>query len=139
DAGVLELVDRVDHVARSPRPVIRARVAVQLLELRLLRRHEQLEHELPSRAMKVFGQLAQASSLAPVHRRVALRVVAHEDLAERRSELLDVARVVVAVLEIELVLAALLRGGGDEKAPRPGVAQDRSAELLVDEETRAVL
>src|SRR5207244_12119503 len=48
---------------------------------------------------------------------------------------LDVARVVVAVLEVELVLAALLRRGGGEKGTRPRVAEDRGAELFVDEET----
>src|SRR5207302_6370136 len=44
DACVLELVDRVDHVARAARPIVRALVAMELFELRLLRRHEELEH-----------------------------------------------------------------------------------------------
>src|SRR2546426_11753007 len=50
-------------------------------------------------------------------------------------ERLDVARAVVAVLEVKLVLAALLRRGGGEKATRPRIAEDRGAELLVDEDT----
>src|SRR5439155_4042725 len=54
---------------------------------------------------------------------------------EGRRERLDVARVVVAVLEIELVLAALLRRGGGEQGTRPRVAEDRGAELFVDEDT----
>ena len=83
--------------------------------------------------------MAQACRLAPVHLRVALRVVAHEDLAEGGQELLDVAREVVAVLEVELVLTALLRRGGGEEATRPRVAEDRGAELLVDEDARARL
>ncbi len=128
-------MDRVDHVARPARPVVRALVAVELFELRLLRRHQELEHELPPRAVQVLGQVEQPSRLAAVHLRVALRVVAHEDLAEGGRERLDVARVVVAVLEVELVLAALLRGRGGEKPPRPRVAEDRGAELLVDEDT----
>src|SRR5882724_4104546 len=103
------------------------------------RRREELEHELPLRAMEVIGQVAQASRLAAVHRCVALRVVAHEDLAEGGRERLDVARVIVAVLEIELVLATLLGGGGGEKPLPPGVAEDRGAELLVDEETGTFL
>src|SRR4029453_18457615 len=41
--------------------------------------------------------------------------------------------VVVAVLEVELVLAALFRGGRGEKATRLGVAEDGGAELLGDE------
>src|SRR5262249_6551384 len=139
DAGVLELVDRVDHVARPPRPVVRPLVAVQFLELRLLRRHEELEHELPPRAMEILGEVAEACHLAAIHRCLALRVVAHEDLAEGGRERLDMARVIVAVLEIELVLATLLGGGGGEKAPRSGVAEDRGAELLVDEETGAFI
>src|SRR2546422_865971 len=79
----------------------------------------------------------QPSRLAAVHIRVALRVVAHEDLAEGGRERLDVARVVVAVLEVELVLAALLRRDGGEKATRPRVAEDHGAELFVDEDTGA--
>src|SRR5437899_10655250 len=139
DPRILERVDRVDHVARPARPVVRALVAVELFELRLLRWHEELEHELPPRAVQVLGQVAQPSRLAVVHRRVALRVVAHEDLAEGGRERLDVACIVVAVLEVELVLAGLLRRGGGEKAPRPGVAEDSGAELLVDEDTGALL
>src|SRR5262249_27002262 len=46
---------------------------------------------------------------------------------------------IVAVLEVELVLAALLRGCGGEKASRLGVAEDRSAELLIDEDAGAFL
>src|SRR5256885_422916 len=119
DPRILERVDRVDHVARPARPVVRALVAVELFELRLLRWHEELEHELSPRAVQVLGQVAQPSRLTVVHRGVALRVVAHEDLAEGGRERLDVARVIVAVLEIELVLATLLRGGGGEKRPPP--------------------
>src|SRR2546425_975059 len=133
DPCILERVDRVDHVARPARPVVRALVAMELFELCLLRRHQELEHELPPRPMEVLGQVAQATRLATVHLRVALRVVAHEDLAEGGPERLDVARVVVAVLEVEFVLAALLRRRGGEKPPRPRVAEDRGAELLVDE------
>src|SRR5207249_99530 len=104
---ILELVDRVDHVARPARPVVRALVAVQLFQLRALRGHEELEHELSPRPVEVLGQVAQARRLAAVHLRVALGVVAHEDLAEGGRERLDVACVVVAVLEVELVLPAL--------------------------------
>src|SRR6185436_6172096 len=134
DAGVLELADGVDHVTWPPGPIVRALVSVELFELRLLRRDEQLEHELPRRPVEILGQVAQATRLATVHLRVALRVVAHEDLAEGRRELLDVTRERVAVLEVELVLAALLRRRGGEKATLPRVSEDRGAELLVDED-----
>src|SRR5437899_307911 len=136
---ILELVDRVDHVARPARPVVRVLVAVELFQLRALRGHEELEHELSPRPVEVLGQVAQARRLAAVHLRVALGVVAHEDLAEGGRERLDVACVVVAVLEVELVLPALLRRRGGEKATRPRVAEDRGAELFVDEDSGARL
>ena len=57
---------------------------------------------------QVVGQALQSRGLALVQRPVALRVVAHQHLAEGRVEGLDVAREILAILEVELVLAALL-------------------------------
>src|SRR5881397_1591053 len=64
---ILELVDRVDHVARPARPVVRALVAVELFQLRALRGHQELEHELPPGAVEVLGQVAEPRRLPPVH------------------------------------------------------------------------
>jgi len=72
--------DRVDHLPRPVRPIVRAPVAVDLVELRLLRRRDELEYELPPGAVEVLGQVPQARRLAAVHLRVALWVVAHEPI-----------------------------------------------------------
>ena len=62
--------------------------------------------------MQVVGQPLQAGRLPPVQGRVAFRVVAHQHLAESRVESLDVLGEILAVLEIEFVLAALFGGAG---------------------------
>jgi hypothetical protein len=56
---------------------------------------------------------AASTILSRVHRGVASRVGAREHLGERWVHSFDVPREVVAVLEIELVLPALL--GGDAR------------------------
>ena len=45
NAGVLELVDGLDHQARSRLTIVDFLVALELVELRLLRRDKELEHE----------------------------------------------------------------------------------------------
>ena len=54
------------------------------------------------------GEPLQALGLARVHVGVALGVVADQHLGEVRVELLDVGAELLAVLEVELVLAGLL-------------------------------
>jgi hypothetical protein len=71
--------------------------------------------------------------LALVQAFVALWVVAHEDLTERRVERLDVLRKVLAIFEIELVLATLLGGGSGDVPALRGIPQNGGAELLIDE------
>ncbi len=81
--------------------------------------------------MQVVGQPFQAGRLPLVQGLVALGVVAHEHLAEGRVHRFDVLGEVLAVLEIELVLPALLGGTGRGVAVFRGVAEDGGAELLV--------
>jgi hypothetical protein len=73
---------------------------------------------------------ASLVGLPPVHGAAAFRVVAHQHLAEGRGEGLDVVRKVIAVLEVELVLPALLRRTDRGNAVGDGIAPDRGAELL---------
>src|SRR5262245_27731284 len=140
DPGVLELVDRRHHEPRAELQVVGLVVTCEPLELRLLRRHQQLEHEAAAvGVVQIVGQLAQAGGLATVQRGITFRVVAHEDLAEGGMEQLDVAREVVAVFEIELRLTALLGGAGGGVSLRRRVAEDGGAELLVDQDAGLLL
>jgi len=71
---------------------------------------------------------------------IAFRFVADEHLAERGVELLDVLDEVIAVLEVELRLAALLGGARPfAKTVRRRVAKDGGAELLIDEDAGFIL
>jgi hypothetical protein len=49
-----------------------------------------------------------------------------------------VAPEVLAVFEVEFVLAALLRAGGGDETALARILEDRRAELLVDEDPRAI-
>src|SRR5262245_26537385 len=135
DPGTLELADRPDHEPWPELQIVCLPVAREPLELRLLRRHQQLEHEpAPALAVQVFGELLQTSGLPSVQRLIAFGVVADEDLAEGGVEQLDMPGEVIAVFEVELRLAALLGGAGDGVPARRRIATDGGAELLVDED-----
>ena len=139
DTRFLQLPDGLDHEHRTHLAVIGASVSTHVIELRRLRRHQQLEHELAIPLAEVFGEAPEASGLTRVERGVAAGVVPHEHLAERRVDRLDVRGELRAVLEVELVLSALLRRSrGDVTAPG-GVAQDGGAKLLVDQDGRSIL
>ena len=75
----------------------------------------------------------QPRELLLVHRGVAVGVVADEHLGEVGVELLDVGGEVVAVLEVELVLAGLLDRHRQLEAVLARLLGDVRAELLVDE------
>jgi len=64
DAGLLELPDSLDHQARPYLAIIDLLIALELVELRLLRRHKELEHE-PTAVLvgKKIGQTLQSSRL----------------------------------------------------------------------------
>ena len=83
--------------------------------------------------MEPVGETLQPLRLAAVHLRVPVRVVADQDLGEVGVEALDVVAEAVAVLEVELVLAALLDGHGEPESALPGLPRHRPAELLVDQ------
>ena len=51
----------------------------------------------------------------------------------------DVAGKVRAILEVEFVLATLLRGAGGNESLLPGVAQNGRAELLIHEDAGTIL
>src|SRR5215467_11685440 len=107
----LELLNGPDHQPRAQLPVVGLLVTLELLELRLLRRHQQLEHKQPAAlAMQVVRQPLQPGCLPAVERLVALRVVAHQHLTEGGVESLNMFGEVLAVLELKLLLPALLGG-----------------------------
>src|SRR5215470_16492553 len=65
DAGVLELVDGLDHQARPHLAIIDLLIALELVELRPLRRHEELEHESTAVLVgEIIGQTLQSSRLS---------------------------------------------------------------------------
>ena len=108
-------------------------VGLERGELVRLRRHEELEQVLRLTRGEVVRQPGQALGLPAVELAVALRVVARQDLHEVGLELLDVAREVLAVLEVELGHRALLRRHR-ERDPAPlRLAGDGGAVLLVDQ------
>ena len=101
--------------------------------------NEQLEHQFPTLPVEKVGEAAEAIGLALVHRPIGLGAIADQHLTERRRELLDVPREVVAVLEVELVLPAPFHGAYSQVPVPLRVAQDARAELLVDQDTRVLL
>src|SRR5690606_26205011 len=133
DPGVLDLLDRLDHEIRAQLAVVAVGVAVDLRELLLRRRYEQLEEELPVTLVQPVREALELGVLALVELGVALGVVADEHLREVRVELLDVLAEGLAVLEVELVLAALLDRHRELQAAGLRILGDRAAELLVDE------
>ena len=89
--------------------------------------------------MQVVRQPLQASRLPTVQRLIALRVVAHQHLAEGWVEGLDVCGEALAVLEVELLLSTLLRGARRHVALRCRIAKDCGTELLVHQDTGFLL
>jgi hypothetical protein len=79
---------------------------------------------------------SQPPELALVHLGVAVGVVADQDLGEMGVEALDVVAELVAVLEVELVLAGLLDRHGQLEAAALRLLRDAAAELLVDQGPR---
>src|SRR6185369_4179422 len=138
DAGILELADGLDHQVGPQLEIIGLRVALELVELRLLRRHQELEHEATAFVGgEKIGQAFQSGGLPLVQRAIALRIIAHQHLTEGRVEGLDMAREILAILEVELLLSALLRRAGGDDALGSGIAEDGGAELLVHQDAGA--
>ena len=139
DALLLLGADRLDDERRADLGVVAMPVAAAALELGRGGWYEQLVEETPPVLVQPAAQLREALSLAAVQLRVAFGVVAHEDLGESRVEGLDVAREVLAVLELELRLARALDRHCERVGTGLGLPSDRGAELLVDEDAGGFL
>src|SRR5579862_3549484 len=139
DARVLQLEDDLHHQLGAKLDVVTVLAPVDARELRLLRRHEQLEQELAVPFVQPLGERQQARRLALVHRLVALGVVADEHLREVRVELLDLVAEGLAVLELKLVLPGLLDRHRELVAARLRRARDVRAVLRVDEDAGVLL
>src|SRR2546427_12074258 len=139
DLRIFKLLDGQDHQPGPEFQVIGLRVSPEPIELALFRGHEQLEHESAATLVaQIPGQPLQAIRLPPVQGGIALRVVAHQHLAEGRADDFDVVGEVFAVLEVELLLPALLGGTRRDIAVRLGIAEDGRPELLVHEDASLV-
>ncbi len=133
---VLDLGDRAAHQLRAQLGVVAVGVAVDRLQLRVLGRHEQLEEELAIVLLEPVAEPLQLLQLHRVFAGVALGVVADEHLREVRVELQDVLAEVLAVLEVEHVLARALSRHRELQALLVRLLGHGRAELLVDEHAR---
>ncbi len=97
----------------------------------LLGGDEQLEQVRAAVLVEPVTEPLELVRLAGVHRAVALGVVPHEHLGEVGLEIEDVRAELLAVLEVELVLPALLHRHRELDAALVRVAGDVGAELLV--------
>src|SRR5215467_9529144 len=130
--SVLKLPDSLDHQPRSQLQVVCLFVAFELRKLRLLRRHQQLEHQRAATfTTQVVREPLQTGRLAAIESLVALGVVAHQYLAEGRLEALDVLGELLAVFKVELLLPALLCRTGGRVTLLGGVTKYGRTELLV--------
>src|SRR5262249_26851334 len=112
-------------------------VALEAIELLLLRRYEQLEqHPAATFTFQVVGEATQARRLPLIENLFAFRVVAHQNLAKRRVERFDMRRELLAVLKLELFLSALLGRSGRRETVCRGVTQNSGAKLFVDQDAR---
>src|SRR5262252_2570244 len=137
---VLQLINGLDHQSRSKPQVVLFLIPLDPIELRLLRRNQQLEHESAATlGAQVFGQTFQAGSLPTVQSPIALGVMADQHLAESGIEGLDVFGEVIAVFELEFLLPALLDRGRERVTARGRVAKDGGPELLVHQDACLLL
>src|SRR5262249_58446058 len=73
---VLPLVNGLDHQSRAKPQGVLFLISLDPIELLLLRRNQQLEHESTATlGAQVFGQTFQAASLPPLQSLIAVRVV----------------------------------------------------------------
>src|SRR5713101_1060236 len=117
--------------------VLAAVEPLEPVELELFGGHEQLEHE---QAFALLAQVVRESlqplCLSSIPRLIALRIVAHQHFAKRRVKGLDMLREVLAILEVEFSLTALLGGTGERIALGRRIAENGSTELLIDQDAR---
>src|SRR5262245_14624783 len=131
-AGVLQLADRRVHQLGA---LLRVPLGLAAGRLDLLGRggHEELEQEPAIVFVQPAAEVPEPGGLPDVHVLVRLRVVANEHLGEVRVERLDVVAELVAVLEVELILPALLHRHREAEPHGLRVARDAGSELLVHE------
>src|ERR1700733_4957147 len=133
DAAVLELLHGFHHQARPQFCVVRLPVAFEHVELHLLWRNQQLEHEAASAmAGEEIGQPLQACRLSFIQWAIAIWVVTYQHFAECRIERFNVTREILAIFKVEFGLSAFLRRTGGDNALGGSVAQDGGTELFVD-------
>src|SRR5438128_2212536 len=102
-----------------------------MIELRLFRRHQQLEHEFAAAvSVQVIGESFQTGCLPLVQSAITFRVIAHEHLAESWLESLDV---------LGEFLTALLSRASSCMAVRPGIAKNGTAELFINKNSGLLL
>src|SRR5215510_8553353 len=79
DAAVLELMNGFDHQARPQFKIVRLPVALEPVELDLLRWNQELEHEAAAAAGgEEIGKALQARRLPFIQCAIAVRVVTHQ-------------------------------------------------------------
>ena len=111
DAQILNLAHRSSHQCRSQLDVEYATlISAHAVQLLFFRGHNQLEHEIQAVLMAIVGDAFQPGDLLLVAGRCALRIVMHQHLGKRRREGRDMVGKLLAVVELELVMPALLGG-----------------------------
>ena len=131
--NVLDLGDRPAHQLGPQLGVVAVAVAADGFQLGRLGRHEQLEEELAVVRVQPVREDLQLAQLLGVLGGVAVGVVADEHLREVRVEREDVLAELVAVLEVEHVLARALGRHRELQPGLLGLLRDGRAELLVDQ------
>ena len=135
----MQLLDRLHDQVGAQLAVVTPLVAPHRFQLLSFGRNQQLEHQPAPRFLQILRQPPQSFDLPRVHRRVAGRIVADQRLGEGRIERFEMPREIVVVFEVELVLAAFLGRRGRDEALGGRIAQDRRAELFVDQDASPIV
>ena len=110
DARILDLRDRPAHQLGAQLAVVALILAADASQLDVLGGHEQLEEELSPVLLQPVAQPPELGELLAICRTIAVGVVADEHLGEVGVEAFDVLAEVIAVLEVEHLLARALGG-----------------------------
>ncbi len=137
DARILQGTDGLAHQGRASSPIVGILVHLDLLQLYLRGRHQQLEHEALRGLPAVVGQLSQAGCLPQIERGIAIRVIAHQHFREGRPEGIDVLRKRLAIFELELVRTALLDRDRGDVATAYRIAKNAGAEFFINQNAGA--
>ena len=115
---VLKLLNGLCHQPGAKLQIVGFLVSFELIELGLLRRNQQFEHEpaVTRVGVQIVRQALQTSRLPLVRALVPFRVVAHQDLAERGLKGVNMFLEVGAVFEVKFVMSTLLCGASGNVA-----------------------